>query len=250
MPQPRQLDFEHPTIAADLIAPEQPHSAIAIIVEALRRRMASGRPAFTVLSCDNIQHNGNVLRRAVLQFAERRNASLARWIEANTRFPNTMVDRITPVTRAEAIADLTDASWHRRRLAGVLRNVPAMGDRRRFRAGAAAMGTCRRAVRPGRNALRIHEAALAQHQPPRDRRVGAARRLHLHRRNDARRPVASLHAGADGSRDGANAAAGARHRPATLQDDADRTIRELRHQGHGGARQHRRAPQRARRSHS
>ncbi len=63
----KQLDFDHPTIAADLIAPEQPHSAIAIIVEALRRRMASGRPAFTVLSCDNIQHNGNVLRRAVLR---------------------------------------------------------------------------------------------------------------------------------------------------------------------------------------
>ncbi len=103
----KQLDFEHPTIAADLIAPEQPHTAIAIIVEALRRRMASGRPAFTALSCDNIQHNGNVLRRAVLRFAERRDAPLARWIEANARFPNTMVDRITPVTRAEAIADLT-----------------------------------------------------------------------------------------------------------------------------------------------
>ncbi len=102
----KQLDFGHPTIAADLAAPEKPHSAVAIIVEALRRRMVSGRPAFTALSCDNIQHNGNVLRRAVLQFAERRDASLARWIEANARFPNTMVDRITPVTRAEAVADL------------------------------------------------------------------------------------------------------------------------------------------------
>ena len=100
------LDFGHPTIAADLAAPEKPHSAVAIIVEALRRRIASGRPAFTALSCDNIQHNGNVLRRAVLQFAERRDASLARWIEANARFPNTMVDRITPVTRPEAVADL------------------------------------------------------------------------------------------------------------------------------------------------
>lgn len=104
----KQLDFEHPTIAADLAAPDQPHSAVAIIVEALRRRMVRGQAAFTALSCDNIQHNGNVLRRAVLQFAERRDASLARWIEANARFPNTMVDRITPVTRAEAIADLAE----------------------------------------------------------------------------------------------------------------------------------------------
>ncbi len=106
-PATKQLDFGNPTIAADLARPERPHSAVAIIVESLRRRMVGGRPAFTALSCDNIQHNGNVLRRAVLEFADRRDTSLAAWIESNGRFPNTMVDRITPVTRAEAITDLS-----------------------------------------------------------------------------------------------------------------------------------------------
>lgn len=102
----KKLDFGHPTIAADLANPERPHSAVAIIAEGLRRRMIAGRPAFTALSCDNIQHNGNVVRQAVLEFADRRDAILAAWIERNGRFPNTMVDRITPVTSAEAIADL------------------------------------------------------------------------------------------------------------------------------------------------
>ena len=105
-PATKQLDFTHPTIVSDAARPDRPHSAIAIIVEALRRRMVAGRPAFTALSCDNIQHNGNVLRRAVLEFADRRDGGLAAWIESNGRFPNTMVDRITPVTRPEAIADL------------------------------------------------------------------------------------------------------------------------------------------------
>jgi mannitol-1-phosphate/altronate dehydrogenase len=109
-PATKRLDFAHPTIASDLTHPDEPHSAIGIIVEALRRRMIAGRPAFTALSCDNIQHNGNVLRQAVLEFADRRDAGLAAWIENAGRFPNTMVDRITPVTRVEAIADL--ASRH------------------------------------------------------------------------------------------------------------------------------------------
>jgi len=105
-PATKQLDFAHPTIVSDLAHPDRPHSAIAIIVEALLRRMVDGRPAFTALSCDNIQHNGNVLRRAVLEFADRRDVELAAWIENHGRFPNTMVDRITPVTRPEAIAGL------------------------------------------------------------------------------------------------------------------------------------------------
>jgi mannitol-1-phosphate/altronate dehydrogenase len=103
----KKLDFAHPTIAADLANPERPHSAVAIITEGLRRRMTAGGAAFTALSCDNIQHNGNVLRQAVLEFADRRDAKLSAWIERNGRFPNTMVDRITPVTSADAIADLT-----------------------------------------------------------------------------------------------------------------------------------------------
>jgi mannitol-1-phosphate/altronate dehydrogenase len=101
----RTLDFHHPLIAADLAEPTEPRSAIGVIVEALRRRRAAGYAAFTALSCDNIQHNGQVLRAAVLALAGRRDPTLADWIAARARFPSTMVDRITPVTRPEDVED-------------------------------------------------------------------------------------------------------------------------------------------------
>ena len=106
-PATKRLDTAHALIAHDLANPGQPKSAVGIIVEAYRRRMATGQAAFTALSCDNIQHNGNVLRQAVLELARLRDPALAAWIEREARFPNTMVDRITPVTAAEDVADLT-----------------------------------------------------------------------------------------------------------------------------------------------
>ncbi|MBL0914843.1 MAG: mannitol dehydrogenase family protein, partial [Sphingopyxis sp.] len=95
----KRLDLDHPLIAHDLAHPGAPQSAIGILAAALRRRCDAGAGAFTILSCDNIQHNGDILARALLDFAEARDAALARWIEDRASFPNTMVDRITPVTQ-------------------------------------------------------------------------------------------------------------------------------------------------------
>ncbi len=103
----RTLDREHPSIVFDLAHPEEPRSAIGIVVEAYRRRMAARAPAFTAMTCDNIQHNGVVLRDAVLTLAGWRDQRLADWIAANVRFPSTMVDRITPVTTPQQIEDFT-----------------------------------------------------------------------------------------------------------------------------------------------
>ena len=103
------LDPDHPLIRADLATPATPRSAIGIIVEAYRRRMAAGAAAFTAMTCDNIQHNGDVLRRAVLALAQLRDPVLASWIETHGAFPNTMVDRITPVTSPADIAWLEGA---------------------------------------------------------------------------------------------------------------------------------------------
>jgi mannitol 2-dehydrogenase len=105
-PATKSLDIGNESITADLNNPLRPQSAIGIITEAYRRRMVSGRRAFTSLSCDNIPHNGNVLRQAVLAFAALRDHDLAEWIRVEARFPNTMVDRITPMTRVEDTAEL------------------------------------------------------------------------------------------------------------------------------------------------
>ena len=120
-PATKRLDPGHALIVGDLADPLQPRSAIGIIAEAYRRRMVSGQAAFTALSCDNIQHNGNVLRQAVLEFAALRDPALGRWIEHNARFPNSMVDRITPVTAAEDVADL--ATRH-----GIVDNWPVFSE--------------------------------------------------------------------------------------------------------------------------
>jgi mannitol 2-dehydrogenase len=94
----KQLDPAHRLIREDLARPERPRSAIGIIVEACRRRRDAGAAPFTALSCDNIQHNGTVLKEAVLALARLRDPALAEWIAGSVSFPSTMVDRITPVT--------------------------------------------------------------------------------------------------------------------------------------------------------
>ena len=102
----KRLDLDHPVVRTDIANPQSPKSAIGVIVEGYRRRMAAGASAFTAMSCDNIQHNGQVLRAAVLDFAEAVDPQLAGWIGEHGRFPSTMVDRITPVTRPEDVAEL------------------------------------------------------------------------------------------------------------------------------------------------
>ncbi len=89
---------------ADLAGAQPPHSAFGLIVAALAARRAAGTPPFTVLSCDNVQHNGEVARAAVTGFARATDPGLADWIAAHVAFPNSMVDRITPVT-TDAVRD-------------------------------------------------------------------------------------------------------------------------------------------------
>jgi mannitol 2-dehydrogenase len=78
--------------------------AFVLIAEALARRRDRGIAAPTIVSCDNIEGNGEVARRAILSHAERRDPGLAEWIAEHTRFPNSMVDRITPSTTLEMAA--------------------------------------------------------------------------------------------------------------------------------------------------
>ncbi len=68
-----------------------------LLAAALDVRRRSGAPV-TVLSCDNLPGNGAAARRATLAAAARVDAALATWIEEHCSFPNSMVDRITPVT--------------------------------------------------------------------------------------------------------------------------------------------------------
>ena len=76
----------------------RPTTAFGFITEALSRRRAAGTEPFTVMSCDNIQGNGTVARDMITAFATLRDEELGGWIGEHVAFPNSMVDRITPVT--------------------------------------------------------------------------------------------------------------------------------------------------------
>jgi mannitol 2-dehydrogenase len=95
-----QFDPQDPAVAHDLVPGSVPRSVFGFIIAALRRRRESGVPAFTIVSCDNLQGNGTLARSVFCAFAERYEPGLGDWIAANVAFPNSMVDRITPVTTA------------------------------------------------------------------------------------------------------------------------------------------------------
>lgn len=77
------------------------------IARALSIRRAEGRGGLTVMSSDNIMHNGVTARTAMLGVADLVEPGLASWVGQHVSFPNAMVDRITPVTSAADRAFLT-----------------------------------------------------------------------------------------------------------------------------------------------
>lgn len=105
-PNTGDFNFENRDIQHELANPNEPKTVYGYLTAALRKRRDNGLPPFTILSCDNIQHNGNVARKMVLTFANKQDAELADWIDRTVSFPNTMVDRITPVTNSKIIDDL------------------------------------------------------------------------------------------------------------------------------------------------
>jgi len=97
-PTTGEFNFDNPDIKHELQHPNDPKTVYGFLTAALKRRRNAGLPAFTILICDNIEHNGDMARKMLLTFAEAQDADLAKWIAQEVSFPNSMVDRITPVT--------------------------------------------------------------------------------------------------------------------------------------------------------
>jgi fructuronate reductase len=93
-----RLDLDHPDIVHDVAAPERPTSLIGWLALGLADRRAAGAAPFTPLCCDNMAANGGKLGAAVRAFAARRDPELGRWIAGEVRFPDSMVDSITPAS--------------------------------------------------------------------------------------------------------------------------------------------------------
>lgn len=100
-PSNGNLLLEAPAIEHDIKNPNNPKTALGLIVHALKKRRSQGVPAFAVLSCDNMPHNGIRTKNAVLGLAKYQDPALASWIESETAFPSSMVDRIVPALSSE-----------------------------------------------------------------------------------------------------------------------------------------------------
>lgn len=97
-PSSGSLNEDDAGIRHDLANPAAPRTALGFITEAISRRRSRGLAPFTVLSCDNLSHNGRTTRLLLSRFAKLRDPALGAFVENEIACPNTMVDRIVPAT--------------------------------------------------------------------------------------------------------------------------------------------------------
>lgn len=83
-------------------------SFFGLVTAALLERHRLKQAPFTIMSCDNIQGNGELAREMFLRFARQVDEHLASWIADNVAFPNSMVDRITPETTEADRAEVAE----------------------------------------------------------------------------------------------------------------------------------------------
>jgi len=104
-----KFDAENPAVQADLRPGAVPTTTFGLITEAVARRRSRGIEPFTVMCC-------YVAKEVFTAFAGLRDPELGDWVETNVRFPNSMVDRITPVTTDDDGAEIkkrfgVDDAW-------------------------------------------------------------------------------------------------------------------------------------------
>jgi fructuronate reductase len=71
----------------------------ARLAKVLKERYESGGESIAVISCDNLPSNGNFIKNLMKEVIK--DSELWNWVEANIRFPNSMVDRIVPAPAKE-----------------------------------------------------------------------------------------------------------------------------------------------------
>ena len=104
----KELDLINQRIIDDLDNPENPKTAVGFLVAGLRNRYLNGKAPFTILSCDNLPNNGAVVKKIILDFAQKIDTDLANWISKEVCFPSSMVDRITPATKERDIINFAE----------------------------------------------------------------------------------------------------------------------------------------------
>lgn len=98
--QSDSLDTDNTEIQNDLKG-NSPKTSIGLIALAVEKRFETHKKPFTLLSCDNVSHNGQILQKAITRFLELKNSQALEWFKQSISCPCTMVDRIVPKTSEE-----------------------------------------------------------------------------------------------------------------------------------------------------
>lgn len=101
----RILMLDHPAIKADIEGAR--NTLYAFLYAGLKKRSETSQSKITLLCCDNLRHNGELLQAGLMQFLEaKQDHALIEWVKENTSFPCSMVDRITPKPSQQHIDDV------------------------------------------------------------------------------------------------------------------------------------------------
>jgi fructuronate reductase len=111
------LDLADPDVAADIqrLLAREDSAALTVpgrLVDGLRARREVGGRGIAVISCDNVAHNGEVTKQTLLALANAIDTDLSEWIRAKVSFVSTMVDRITPGTTADDVAEAAELTGY------------------------------------------------------------------------------------------------------------------------------------------
>ncbi|MGP3592282.1 D-arabinitol 4-dehydrogenase [Vagococcus sp. WN89Y] len=115
-----ELDVQQSDIKADLDGGIR--TLYGALTRILKQRIARNGGPVTLLSCDNLRHNGERFRHGFLSFLQAKGEhALHDWVRDNTTSPNTMVDRITPRPTPDVAERVLAAT-------GINDAVPVMGE--------------------------------------------------------------------------------------------------------------------------
>src|SRR5690606_10861232 len=87
------FNWDNEAVVWDLQHPDQPRTIFGYLYAALKHRRVQEAGGITIQSCDNMEHNGDIIRRMLYAFIAKADPEMIEWLNAFVTFPNSMVDR-------------------------------------------------------------------------------------------------------------------------------------------------------------
>lgn len=100
----KTINWDSAAIKGDLLNKSLPKTAIGVLAQGLWQRFQATKSPISLLSCDNISGNGDLLESVVTEFIWQAypDKLFHKWLREFVSFPNSVVDRIVPsIDRAQ-----------------------------------------------------------------------------------------------------------------------------------------------------